>query len=394
MVFVDLTDSNDFEKDSFYNAKLASPSDRLLAFFIDFVITSPVASLLAARSLRDIKENVINNSSVEEIAFSVVSYLVIFFLVNVVIQVFMLHYWNSSLGQKILKLKVVRFPSDQMIQPLTLVQCLTRAVGPWLSLLALGIPTLEMFSHPFRRTFYDRLSDTLVITTKNQGVGAPHAFEARFVRQWMQLVSFIIGFAVLGQFVLMLKEEKDNSLQISGQQKPGCPDVNLFSNHKHTRLDRALALYLVSPEEFSCLQKELDNARIFTKEAGLAYLAKSLLEKDDNLIKKYQNKVCEVDAKSMECAWIKKSTELKTSSSLALQVLQVNEHVKAKNWSLALEQIEPLLAEEMLFSGLQKKYVKSYFSWLKPTDRKNDRQPASVKNIKITEKFKKYYGVE
>ena len=123
-------------------------------------------------------------------------------------------------------------------------------------------------------------------------------------------------------------------------------------------------------------------------------LAKSLLEKDERVVKRYQDKICQVDAKSMECAWIKKSADLKTSSSLALQVLQVNEYVKAKNWSLALEQIEPLLTEEILFSGLQKNYVKSYFSWLKSANTKSDRQPASVKNTKITEKFKKYYGVE
>lgn len=392
MVFVDLSNSASTREESQYSNKLASPADRFLAFFIDFIVTSPVATLFASGSLREIRENIIDSASSQEIIISVATYLIIFLLVNVIMQVFMLHFWNASLGQKTFNIKIVKFPADSSNHPLSLTQCLTRATGPWISMFALGIPCLEMFSHSYRRTFYDRLSDTLVITNKKTGAGVPNVFEANFVKQWMQIVSFVTGFALLIQFVSYVRQDKNLSLKLAARKSTSCPEVNLFSNHKFSRLDRALALYLVNPEEFSCLEKELDNDRVYEKEAGLAYLAKSILEKDKELIKTYQSKVCETGSKTMECAWLKKSSDFKSTGSMALQVLQVQEHIKSKNWMQALETIEPLLSEELLFPGLQTSYVKAYISWT--NSKSNARQPASDKNLKFAESFKKRYGVE
>lgn len=393
MVFIDLSSSEKINSNSDFSSRLASPADRLLSFFIDFLLISPVAALFSAGALRELKENLIENASNQTLLSNILIYLVIFFTVNWILQVFFLHFWNGSPGQKFLNLRVIQFPQEGSQSSLSFVQCLIRVSGPWLSFVLLGIPMLEVFSHPWRRTFYDRLSDTLVITLKKHGEKAPLAFEANFIRQWMQVTSCLLLLVGIFQLAQIFSDGTDSIAKIKGKVVSGCVEVNLFSNQKFSRLDRALALYIVDTEEKSCLEKELSQEKIFTKEPARAYFAKSLVEKDKELREEYQKQACEVAPDSSECAWIKNPNLAQTSDSLSLQILSAQKAVEAGNWSLALEKLDPLLDENMLFDGLQKSYIKTYFS-LTGQDAKSQRSPASDSLSKMTEKFKKRYGVK
>ncbi len=393
MVFVDLSNSEQTNIDMEYGSRMASPADRLLAFFIDFLITSPIAGLFASSALRDLKENIIENGNTESILICGLEYLFIFFAVNVIMQILFLHFWNASPGQKVLNLKVIRFPNEYSYGPLSFAQCLMRSIGPWFSLLFLGIPMLEVFSHPWRRTFYDRLSDTLVVTLKKKGEKSPLPFEAHFIRQWMQATSFLLVGVGIFQFIQFLDLEKNNFSKTGSKQNSNCAAVNLFTNQKFTRLDRALSIYLVDKEEFSCVERELSNEHIYTKEPALAYFAKSLLEPDEDTKKEYENQTCVVAANSAECGWLKKSKKMKTAGSLSLQILQAKKLVDDEQWEQALQVLSPLLDEEMLFGGLQKNYIKAYFSYIK-TNKQGQRSPASDTSNKYSEKFKEFYGVK
>lgn len=393
MVFIDLSSSEKLNSNPDFSHRLASPGDRLLSFFIDFLLISPVAALFSAGALRELKENVIDNSDAQTLITNISIYLFIFFAVNWILQSFFLHFWNASPGQKFLNLQVIKFPQEQSKNPLSFVQCLTRVCGPWLSFLVLGIPLLEVFSHPWRRTFYDRLSDTLVITLKSQGEKAPLPFEAHFIRQWMQVTSCLLLFVGLFQFVQMVNEGPESLANIKGKISAGCAEVNLFSNQKFSRLDRALALYIVDKEELSCVEKELSQERVFKKEPALAYFAKSLLEKDKTLRAEYQKQTCSIAPNSNECAWIKNPVEAQAQGTLSLQILSAQRSVEGGRWQVALEKLDPLLDESMLFEGLQKSYIKTYFS-LQSQNHQQQRAPASVDANKLTEKFKKRYGVQ
>lgn len=394
MVFVDLSTSEKIDAYDNYSLRLANPSDRLLSFVLDFVIFSPVSALFAAGALKELKENVIENAESSVLVGNIFIYLTIFFSVCWVLQAIFLHFWNASPGQKFLNLKVVRFPQEKNQDPLSFFQCLTRVAGPWVSLMILGIPLLEIFSHDWRRTFYDRVSDTLVITMKRQGERSPLPFEARFIRQWMQVTSFLVLFVAVLQLVpLFMDGQGFNEGKISLQNSTaGCADVNLFTNQKYTRLDRALALYLVNKDDLNCLQKELSRSQVFGKEPNLAYFARYLLEKDKQAQEEYQKHLCHTAPTSAECGWTKKSVDL-PMTTLSLQVLQAQKWVDAKNWALALRALDKLVDEALLFEGLQKTYVQSYISFLQ-SENSAARAPASVDVRKLNENFKKRYGVK
>ncbi len=393
MVFVDLSTSEQTNRDTEYASRMASPADRLLAFFIDFLITSPIAGLFASSALRDLKENIIENANTETILLCGMEYVFIFFAVNTLIQILFLHFWNASPGQKILNLKIVKFPNEYSYGPLSFAQCLIRSIGPWLSLFFLGIPMLEVFSHTWRRTFYDRLSDTLVVTLKKKGEKSPLPFEAHFIRQWMQATSFLLVGVGIFQFIQFLDLDKNSFSKTGSKPNSNCAAVNLFSNQKFTRLDRALSIYLVDKEEVSCVERELSNEHIYTKEPALAYLAKSLLASDESTKKEYENQTCLVAVNSAECAWLKKSAKIKTTGSLSLQILHAKKLVDNEQWEQALQVLSPLLDEEMLFAGLQKSYIQAYFSYFK-TNKQGQRSPASDTSNKYSEKFKEFYGVK
>ncbi len=393
MVFVDLSTSEKINLNENLSTRLASPTDRLLSFFIDFLLISPVAGLFSAGALKELKESMIENASSSILVANIVIYLLIFFLMTWLLQAAFIHFWNATPGQRFLSLRVVRFPQEKISGSLSFTQCLTRAAGPWLSFLALGIPTLEIFSHSWRRTFYDRLSDTLVITLKRQGEKPPLPFEAQFIRQWMQVTSFLLLFVGVFQVASFFLEGQSLSSKFALKPKVGCPDVNLFSNQKYSRLDRALSLYLVSSEDLSCLEKELARTQVFKKEPTTAYLAKYLVEKDDDLKLEYQKHLCKSAPDSAECAWTKKLPEIKTAGSLSLQILQAQNWVKTKNWTMALEALDSLVQETLLFDGLQKSYIQAYFS-LHKAEEIPSRTPASANSQKAVENFKKRYGVK
>ncbi len=172
---------------------LASVSDRFLSFLLDFLLFSPFITLFTASLVRRAKESFLIHSSMDEaLVFSLLIVLIVVFSTSV-FQAFFLFYFQATPGQMFSRLRVISFPTGP--SRLSLNQCLVRSFLWWTSGLAFFLPFLEILSHPLRRAFYERASDTLVITSKSQFDEGPHILESKFFSSWLRM-SFLLLLAL------------------------------------------------------------------------------------------------------------------------------------------------------------------------------------------------------
>lgn len=393
MVFIDLSA---FDKKSAIeknlHSHLASPTDRLLAFFIDLLILMPVSSLLSAGVLRDLKDGFFQNLSANAIYAQVALYGFLIFMTFNLLQVLFMMFWQVTPGQKFLHLRIHIFYSSSERRRLTFFQAWILACGPWLSAMAFCIPLLEVFSHPLRRTFYDRLSDTVLLSEK-PGQRPPHPLESKFIQQWIHLTALFLIVIGLLQIVSFFNSMEEGTL--TAQVQESCQETYQFKNLKTTKLDRALSLFLVNKKKSECLENLLESDRIFAKEPELAYLSRYLLAQDEARRKEYQKIICEKDQNSESCHWLQKKESV-SSRWIAIKVLRAQAQMENLSWGAALSLLEDLSEEPPLSTDLMKSYVKAYYSYQnnKPL-MKSDRVPASTaEREKINQRFKERFGVE
>lgn len=383
---------------------IASMSDRFLAFILDFLIFSPIVSLFIASMVRQTKTFFLLNPTSQEgaIAAGLVAAMIVFFVT--LLQAVFLYYWQATPGQFFLQLRVVSFPHPQ--ERLSLNQCLLRAFFWCTGFLCLAVPFLEIASHPFRRAFHERASDTMVMTLKQQGDEGPHPLESRFISSWMRMsFLFLLLFGVLGFFKTyhMLKlgafREKDGHMLACKEIKD--PDLSGVA-----RVDAALSLFLLNEVSAECLEKEAE-ASLWNDPVNsqdMAYLAKFVISEGEEQ-QKYFAKVCR-DSTSSPCAIARYMQEQGTAEDLiqadaslwTTQLLLSDEKFTQRDYMKSLQMIEALQKVPSLKNALEKRYVRAMWalneSSLQPQG--SGRAPASVsleEKDSWVEKFKERYEV-
>ncbi|KHD89337.1 MAG: hypothetical protein OM95_04215 [Bdellovibrio sp. ArHS] len=381
---------------------IASVSDRFVALVLDFLIFSPVISLIIAGLVRQTKTFFLLDASSLEgtISAALVIGVAVFF--TCLLQAVFLYYWQATPGQLFMQLRVVAYPHKQ--KRLSLNQCVMRSFMWCAGFLVLAIPFLEVVSHPLRRAFHERASDTMVVTLKEVPDEGPHPLESKFIASWMRMsFLFLLLFVVIGFF------KTYHSLQVGeySSKDPGhvsCKEIKASDLTATSRMDAALVLYLLNEISPECLNKEAE-ASLWNDPVGaqdLAYLAKYLTAPESDQ-EKYFDKICE-DASSTTCATARYMLEDGEKEELenadpklwVIQLLKSDEKYVEQDYASSLKLIEELQKVPALKSALEKRFVRSVWglnemAYAHP--KKKGRVPASASEDSYIESFKERYEV-
>lgn len=402
MLFPDLSAPQANKNEArFQKPAIAFIADRFLALVLDFLIFSPIVSLFIAGMVRQTKTFFLLDFKSAE-GYVAACFMVGYSLALIIfLQSVFLFFWQATPGQLFLQMRVKSFPVPRA--RLTYPQCLLRAFCWTLSCVSFGIPFLEIASHPLRRAFHERASDTMVVTLKKQSDPGPMPVEERFISSWMRLsflfaIIFVTLFAMRGYQDLLAGNYKtavNNSLY--------CGEIKSDDLHGTSRLDAAVSLFLLNSISAECLSKEAD-ASLWAdpvRTSTLAYLAKYVVA-DVAEQKDYLAKVCE-DKKSKECTLgrymageIRSLKDFAANASWTEQVLRIDELYQEGDFAGSLDQIGELQKQALFETALEKKFVRSIWALQENSKRaKSGRVPASADTSKHwLEIFKGKYSVE
>lgn len=365
---------------------IAAVADRLLALVLDFLILSPVISLVVAGLIRQTKTYfLLNSSSPEGTVAALLVIIAVVFLATLLQSVF-LYFWQATPGQFFLQMRVVSYPQGQ--ERLSVNQCLIRSFLWCGGFLFLALPYLEVLSHPLRRAFNERASDTLVITLKQNFDEGPYPLESRFISSWLRMsFLFLLLFCVLGFFKVyhglvsgVYREKENANPYVCKEMK----DVDLTGA---SRLDAALALFLLNEISPGCLEKESE-ASLWgdpVNSQELAYLAKFFVTEGE-MQKEYLGKICS-EATSAVCLigrYMNDDSQPHdlasvTSSLWTTRLLLSEEKFAAQDYVGSLKIIEELQKEPVLKIGLEKRYIRSIWALNESQKMIGGRTPASAK---------------
>jgi uncharacterized RDD family membrane protein YckC len=407
MVIRDLFFSDDAKTPARAQLNVAGVSDRFTAAVFDFFILSPVVSLLLAGLLREIKTYLILDSHSPEASVIWVLFVAAGIFSTILLQSLFLYFWGATPGQRFLLLRVVSFPQEA---PLTFSQCLLRSALGLCSFLFLGVPYLEVISHPLRRVFHERASDTIVISLKEKLQYAPLAIEKRFVGLWVRL-SFALFIAA--GVILAAREYLDAKrglfARTADAQKLFCSDIAAVEDETSPeRLDRALALFLTDEVTADCLEKEADRALWDVTEDNKtwAYLAKGIVGSDSKIQNEYFDKVCQTQDKVEACVIARylgededeARFEFQAPQSASGKVLVLDQQMADRNFPAAFASIKDLRELDFLNAHLERNFVRAV--WSTAGAKSKSRAPASVGSadkgaeVQALKEFKEKYGVE
>ena len=295
----------------------AAPLDRFAAGVIDYaIVLMPFIYLILAPFQRAIKvAAVFGTAPVWGIpvitALSVLSVVVMIFLY----QTLMVIFWGATVGQLLLGLRVRTLWDGKGPR---FGQSALRSVFWFLSWLALGIPFLSIFGNELRRPIHDRVSDTVVISLRNdRQVENPTRRAAAIISGIFWAVGIASAFLLITISISYLKQysqqdgviaqlEADNVLceQVSDAQA----DWPNEDGAQPSRLSVAMSLYTAGVISRRCLQAEVENLRYGSQEQPLLDLARSFVYADaPHLSHLYLAKVCQLNSAGIACTmsrWI------------------------------------------------------------------------------------------
>lgn len=327
MVFDDLSFSNLRDSSEGSNFKTAPVHDRLMASVFDMVLFAPVVSLLLFSLFQKIQLMAwVAPKSTEFSVYLLIAGIFVFFLSSLLHALFLL-IWQATPGMKIMKLRV-----EALHGRITLSVALLRGFSWSFGVLLLGLPFLEILSHPQRRAFHDRVSDTQVVTLKQVADRGPHPYEALFIRKVLILTSLTVlmwSISLIGKFYGMAVEGvfKEQELLESDYL---CKDKGLESEKGYSRLEKAIALYWAGSLSADCLWTEADFAlwKSGSENRAWAYLAKAIVEQDLDKRSDYIKEVCTGDhSKVCEIAQAWDVGEVPNSSHLLGHVLGLEKKI-------------------------------------------------------------------
>ncbi len=403
MLFPDLSAPEISHSENKTNKKaIAFVADRFLALALDFLIMSPLVSLFLAGLMRKTKTYFLLDSQSAE---GFVAGLLVFILgaaLVVLIQSVFLYFWQATPGQFFMQMRVVSYPPER--ERLTFSQCLVRSFCFCISFAALAIPFLEVLSHPLRRAFHERASDTMVITLKKVSDDGPHEMEERFISSWIRMGFLIFALCAVVSTLKVYHSLHGGGYKTSAAATGQCKEIQDADLQGASRLDAALALFMLNEISDECLHKEAE-ASLWgdpVNSQDMAYLAKYLIS-DKEEQEAYFKKICS-DSISSACllgTYLRENGEkhlLKDAdqSLWVTQVLLIEDKYESRNIVASLEAIEKLQKVPALRVAMEKKYVRSIWALKESAGRKAGRVPASanVDSKSWIEDFKEKYGIQ
>lgn len=374
---------------------IASVSDRILAFLIDFLVFTPVFSLITAGLLKQMRTAVTLRPDSPESWYLGISLFGSWFLLLVLTESFFVYFWKATPGQKFMQIEVC---SIEPAGSLDLLQAVGRSFIHWGSFLLLA-PIFAVYVHPLRRGVHDRAFETILLTRKREGDPGPLMIERNFFASWSRLFIF---FMVLGLVMVSLRLRSGwESLSILEHQPKTslCADVDVAWKGQE-RLDRAMGLFIAGEISASCLEREADSV-LWRQQGSLkaaAELAKGILNPEDEVSQAYLDRVC-ISADGGEICAIANFLKSKDPrrgdllrqkglSMLTARLLLVREAVDKDQFASAAALISDLRQEALFDVYLDREEVRNVWKIQKQL---SSRSPASSDLKEILQSFRERY---
>ncbi len=285
------------------------PGARLASAIVDLVtIVVPVALFASAPFKKNLMESLLLGRHEE--SFNLV-FAVAFVCAGtwLVYHVLCLSLFGRTIGQMVTGLRIVRelgpgYP--------TLGEAVLRSGFILLSLLLLGIPFLDVFTHQRRLLWHDRVSDTFVHAASLYRISQPHHAEMSIFRGvvW-SLWGFFFLIMVLAIFNSNAVRIPENLASTDRLERNGtlCAQVgDVVRDLKVSRLDVALTLQISEQIDEECMRKEAHHVLATTSDEELkarAYVAMGWSHKDDeDLKRRYFQQTCQVASEGVDCRFV------------------------------------------------------------------------------------------
>jgi uncharacterized RDD family membrane protein YckC len=361
MVFIDLSGS-DVSPGAVPELRVASPLERLVAFFFDLALLGPVFGLALGFMVKSLQQKFFTSPESTEFKVLLGVFIGSLAVLTLLAQTFFLYFKGATPGKWIFKMRVVATNGEK----LTLTQCFERSFFWLFQWTLFALPFLEVLGQKHRRALHDRCAETIVITQKNEVSDLPHPIEVNFVRQTMALVYLglvVMSITALWSFFSDAHRGlyKQAELRASGYL---CEN----GSSSQDRIDFALAKFLLGDTDEKCLLQEADFI-FWTQNTDLlpwANLAKGIVFNYETKKRNAYFKQACADEKSMPCAIVKQLRETekvgsKNFSSFTSQVLSLQSYWEAGNYSEHFELLQSLLKKFPQSDSLNAAVVRNYW---------------------------------
>lgn len=277
---------------------LAPPGDRLLAGFLDLLFHTPVFTLLSSLVVYrlNLLKATFSTTSEKMAVFAQLIWIVI--IGSVILQGIYFKIWKKTPGMRLMKLELRSLNQHE----LTWGQCLLRSTVWCFELCMLGLPLLEIFSHPKRQAIHDRISESEVVTRKSVGAMGPLPAE----KSTVQFIYMTVLMLMLGWMTAFFSSTQnrivDGSISMTEWRENDrlCSQVDevgsysrIDLNEAKARLDFATSLYMLEQIDEDCFRQEVDFAIMREASGPVVWVGRALLSgKHTDEQQKYQAKAC------------------------------------------------------------------------------------------------------
>jgi uncharacterized RDD family membrane protein YckC/tetratricopeptide (TPR) repeat protein len=299
---------------------MAQPLDRLASIIADMVLFVPIASLATAILRKHLLQAQITGNQ-DQYTWMLAGCTVVCIFLFIAYQSLCHAHWSATLGQNFLGLKVVSVWSEG--QRPSRKNAVIRALVLLFEICLFGLPLLAVFANERRRSWHDRMADTIVLSHRSIAKN-PSINEVSIAAGFQTAVLVFVAFMSIvswqswyrasssgGKIAQELESENILCSEV-GDALEDWPKASGESS-KVSRLQVGLALFSAGAVSEDCLEAEADFAiwHSVDENKGLAYLSKALVhENETHLFYSYTEKVCGSDANS-------KSSELCRTLHLA-----------------------------------------------------------------------------
>lgn len=248
--------------------KTATATDRFLAGVFDMLLLVPIATFVPSMHIREARMDYLQGFE-SNIWYQIV---LLWILTYIVVQSAFLYFMKTTPGGMLMHTRV-----RSLNGALSWNQCLVRSAFSLFSWVFLGLPFLEVITHPMKRAWHDRVSDTVVVDLKMKPVQQNLAFSVQGVR-----VVMIVGIFLVLMSVYAVIDRTD--------------EFSYFADNQTTESTDSLVAKALLKKDFSeDTQNEIEE-RIWGNgkkvEKALAYFFKLHVEKNEDVKKALAEQIC------------------------------------------------------------------------------------------------------
>lgn len=274
--------------------------DRAAAGLVDATIVLTLAKVFAAQAIFSLRVAVSFNLE-QSLFASLFNIVWLTFSIYLVYTVLTYRLLGRTIGQSLFALKTSSMISNRYLDQYTLV---LRALLSFVSVF-LVFPIISIFLNRDGKTFYDKITETVVLTTKTD-VRRHNTYIPfdRLVGSSLVLLLFVC----FSYVSLYLTKNTFKFASDFTQNEKVCKLLTdthqswIKNKFEESRIEVALALYSAGELSVDCLSKEIDFELSVQAQSATAYFAKGLISiENDSAFIRYFKKSCEADSRSSAC---------------------------------------------------------------------------------------------